>query len=66
MDANELSYALVAALSDDVTLLDGQDKGVEVYEALVFQDTSLITRDDGLLLTLEGGDTFQITVVKVT
>lgn len=65
MNAKDLSYALVAALEDgDVELLDGNDEAIEVQQARTFADLDLLTHSDGLVLKLEGGEEFHVTIAQ--
>jgi hypothetical protein len=67
MDAQDLSYALVAALEDgDIELIDGDDKTIDVSHARTFADLNLLTRDEGFVVELATGRSFQITVTEVT
>lgn len=62
MDAHELVDAMMDALSGST--LEAEMTEAAVEKVRTFSDAGLLTRDAGIVLTLDDGSEFQLTVVR--
>lgn len=62
--ANEVAHSLRRAFQHGEVVVEDSEKEIETASAYHFEDTGLLTSDDGVLLKLEDGSEFQITVVQ--
>lgn len=63
MTSNDLAYALVDAL-DDLILADSDGEDVRVERVQTFDETGLLTSNDGITVTLDDGSKFQLSIVR--
>lgn len=60
--ASDIEESLLSLLSEQLSdITSGSDTATDV---VTFEDSGLMTRDRGLVLTMSDGDEFQVTIVK--
>lgn len=45
-------------------LLDAEDEGLDIASMRTYQDSMLLTTDNGLVVQMNTGEEFQVTVVR--
>jgi hypothetical protein len=62
--ADDIARAIKYGFENEDLEAQGEEGKVSASSARVFEETGLLTRDDGVLLKMEDGSEFQITVVQ--
>lgn len=63
MTTNDLAEVLIDLLADTV-LVDNEGDDVDVASVRTFADANLLTHNDGVVVTLGDGSSFQLSIVK--